>query len=219
MPDEHPPMNRRPWARALTICALTLPLLVAAQPRRPDPQQWQDVRHGHQHSYPVTGHRVSRLPAHATVIVRDNNRYWFDNGVWYAPQGNRYVVARPPYGIVVGGIPAFATVLTIGALTYYYANNVYYQPVAGGRYEVVPPPVDEPAPASASKPVFVYPRTGQTAEQQASDRYECHRWAVGQSGFDPTTVVTDGAQAIGTQRDDYGRATAACLEGRGYTVR
>ncbi len=135
---------------------------------------------------------------------------------WYAPQGSRYVVTRPPYGVVVVGLPAFASVQTIGAVTYYYANNVYYRPVAGGRYEVVAPPVDEPALAVASERVFVYPRMGQTAEQQASDQYECHRWAVGQSGFDPTTVLTDGSQAIGSQRDDYGRANAACLDGRGY---
>lgn len=37
---------------------------------------------------------------------------------------------------------------------------------------------------------FPYPRNGQSQEQQERDRYECHRWAVQQSGYDPTTNVS-----------------------------
>jgi len=33
---------------------------------------------------------------------------------------------------------------------------------------------------------FVYPSKGQTPEQQKKDRYECHTWAVQQTGFDST---------------------------------
>jgi hypothetical protein len=38
---------------------------------------------------------------------------------------------------------------------------------------------------AANAPV-IYPAKGQTAKQQDQDRYECHSWARGQSGFDPT---------------------------------
>ena len=31
----------------------------------------------------------------------------------------------------------------------------------------------------------VYPSNGQTAEQQAKDKYECSQWAASQSGFNP----------------------------------
>lgn len=34
--------------------------------------------------------------------------------------------------------------------------------------------------------MFIYPDRGQTPEQQSRDRYECHVWAVQQTGFDPT---------------------------------
>lgn len=37
--------------------------------------------------------------------------------------------------------------------------------------------------------VFAYPSAGQTQEQQSKDRYECHQWAVSQTGFDPTTAA------------------------------
>jgi len=41
-------------------------------------------------------------------------------------------------------------------------------------------------PALAQDDLFVYPKEGQSDEQQRKDRYECHMWAVQQTGFDPT---------------------------------
>ncbi len=41
------------------------------------------------------------------------------------------------------------------------------------------------APSSAQD-LFIYPAKGQSQEQQDKDRYECHSWAVQQSGFDPS---------------------------------
>lgn len=35
---------------------------------------------------------------------------------------------------------------------------------------------------------FAYPNGGQSQEQQASDRFQCHQWSVSQTGFDPTTA-------------------------------
>ena len=34
--------------------------------------------------------------------------------------------------------------------------------------------------------LYIYPNKGQSQEQQSRDRYECHRWAVQQTGYDPT---------------------------------
>ncbi len=39
---------------------------------------------------------------------------------------------------------------------------------------------------AVAQDLFVYPAKGQSNEQLATDRYECHRWAVQESGFDPT---------------------------------
>ena len=33
---------------------------------------------------------------------------------------------------------------------------------------------------------YIYPAKGQSAEQQQRDRFECHGWAVSQTGFDPS---------------------------------
>ena len=34
--------------------------------------------------------------------------------------------------------------------------------------------------------LYIYPNKGQSQEQQSRDRYECHLWAVQQTGYDPT---------------------------------
>ena len=34
--------------------------------------------------------------------------------------------------------------------------------------------------------MFIYPAKGQDQAQQDKDRYECHSWAVQQTGFDPS---------------------------------
>ena len=38
----------------------------------------------------------------------------------------------------------------------------------------------------AQTDMFIYPAKGQSQAQQDKDRYECHSWAVQQTGFDPS---------------------------------
>lgn len=55
-------------------------------------------------------------------------------------------------------------------------------------------PAPTPAPAPAPEPVsltkvYFYPTQGQSEEQQDRDRYDCHVWAVKQTGFDPSQQI------------------------------
>jgi hypothetical protein len=107
-------------------------------------------------------------------------------------------------------------------MPYYYADDTYYRYDGTARqYVTVAPPPEVQSQNGAQAPVgtdlIAYPKNGQSAEQQANDKYECHHWAATQSGFDPT----EGASASATQpkRSDYMRAQAACLDGRGYSVK
>jgi hypothetical protein len=43
--------------------------------------------------------------------------------------------------------------------------------------------------ASAQAGIYAYPRNGQSGEQQQRDKFECHQWAVQQTGFDPITAT------------------------------
>ena len=68
--------------------------------------------------------------------------------------------------------------------------------------------------------VFLYPKNGQTPDQQARDRYDCYRFAVAQSGFDPMRSNGDASPApAGETPSDYQRAQSACFEARGYSSR
>ena len=54
---------------------------------------------------------------------------------------------------------------------------------------VTPPPrtvVVQPPPPPPPQKIFVYPANGQSPEQTDRDRYECHQWAVQQTGVDPS---------------------------------
>ena len=51
---------------------------------------------------------------------------------------------------------------------------------------VTPPPRTYAVPAPPPQRVFVYPAHGQSPDQTERDRYECHNWAVQQTGVDPS---------------------------------
>jgi uncharacterized protein YcfJ len=44
--------------------------------------------------------------------------------------------------------------------------------------------------AAPAQDLFVYPESGQSAEQQDKDKYECHAWAKRETGFDPMARPT-----------------------------
>lgn len=43
-----------------------------------------------------------------------------------------------------------------------------------------------PVASATAQDIFIYPAQGQSQSQLDKDRYECHSWAVQQTGFDPT---------------------------------
>ena len=51
---------------------------------------------------------------------------------------------------------------------------------------VTPPPRTVAVAAPPPQKIFVYPKNGQSPEQTDRDRYECHLWAVQQTGVDPS---------------------------------
>ena len=191
-------------------------------PSRPGHGHYFDNRYNHGHYYPSRGSYVGHLPGRPYEVRHYRDRYYYDRGVWYRPYGPRYRVVHPPVGVFVTVLPAFATTVWFGGYPYYYANDIYYAWRPSRRvYEVVEPPREpEDVALSDSEEIYIYPRDGQSEERQAQDRFECHRWAVDQPGFDPS--VSGGGVARGERadrREDYFRALAACMDGRGYTVR
>ena len=64
---------------------------------------------------------------------------------------------------------------------------------------VAPPPRTYAVPAPPPQRVFVYPANGQSTEQTDRDRYECHLWAVQQTGFDPSRTDTNADERVVVQ--------------------
>jgi hypothetical protein len=183
-----------------------------------------DDRYSHNRSYPVRGYVAPALPRGYVNVRYRGSPYYFYRGSWYRPYGPRYIVAAPPFGIGLAYLPPFYTTVWFGGVPYYYADDTYYLWRPERReYVVSRPPSDSGevhADSGGSDDVFVYPKNGQSAEQQSTDRYECHSWAVQQTGFDPTrphgNVDESDAES---KRTDYRRAEGACLEARGYSVK
>lgn len=64
---------------------------------------------------------------------------------------------------------------------------------------------------------FIYPAKGQSADQQKKDEYECHGWAVQQTGFDPTQQTKSTANSAPSKSVGgsmvKGAATGAVIAG------
>jgi hypothetical protein len=116
----------------------------------------------------------------------------------------------PGYGLFLDALPLYYSTLWWNGVPYYYAYDNYYvwNNGIGGYQSVAPPPEirNQTTAQRGEADLFAYPKTGQSAEQQTRDRQECRTWAALQTGSN-----TDNEGSL--------RAQAACLEGRGYSVR
>jgi hypothetical protein len=129
-------------------------------------------------------------------------------------------------GLYFATLPYYYSTYWWGGVPYYYSDNTYYVWNSGvGQYQTVAPPPEVQAQvgvqssaqgSGGSTDLIAYPKNGQSDEQLGKDKFECHKWAVAQTGFDPTQPA--GGSAPGN-RSNYVRAQTACLEGRGYSVK
>ncbi len=136
------------------------------------------------------------------------------------------------YGLLFATLPLYCETYWWGGVPYYYADDNYYQwNDSAGAYETVRPPpgvVDQVQTQARPRELFIFPEAGQSNEQLARDREDCHRWAVAQVGFDPRVPAvgaagtpansSPSADSMAAKRMDYLRADGACLIGRNYTV-
>jgi hypothetical protein len=173
-----------------------------------------DGRYGHNHYYPSRGYVYGSLPVGAVSIGFGGGSYFFHGGVWYRPYSGRYIVVEPPLGIYLPVLPPDYATVWVGGAPYYYADGVYYSVAPGHGYVVVAPPagvdttqtVAPPAPQPVAPDPIFYPRNSQSAAQTEADRRDCNSWATTQPNAMADAKV-------------FERATEACMDGRGYTMR
>ena len=192
---------------------------------RPNDRPWPGRPDGHGNGWGPgpqyrPGYVVDRFPSKHWQVPYRGQSYYFSGGYWYRPQGPRYIVVQPPYGIRVGYLPDYARQVWIGSSLLFLAAGAYYayQPATQDYIVVQPPtsiPQPMPQPVSNGYDVVAYPANGQSASQIDQDRYDCYRWAVDQSGFDPATVTYAPSPAV---VQTYRQAQGNCLSSRGYQV-
>jgi len=144
--------------------------------------------------------------------------YW-GGGYWWGPWGWGW--GGLGLGLYFATLPYYYSTYWYGGIPYYYAGNTYYvYDGTMGQYRTVAPPLGPPDQAGVGEQgpsdLISYPKNGQSPDQQATDKYECYKWAVSQLGYDPTTA---GGGTVRRDLTDYNRAQTACLEARGYSVK
>ena len=191
----------------------------------PNDNRWPGRPDGHGNGWgPGPQHRpgyvIDRFPDRNYRVPYRGQDYFFSGGYWYRPQGPRYVVVTPPYGIRVHYLPDYAREVWVGGSLLFLAAGAYYAyEQSTQQYVVVQPPTQVPSPAPTSQgngyDVVAYPANGQSPAQVQQDGYDCYRWAVQQSGFDPRTVTYAPDPAV---VQTYRQAQGNCLGSRGYQV-
>ncbi|GLK91530.1 DUF6515 family protein [Pseudomonas turukhanskensis] len=165
------------------------------------------------------GYRVEHIPQGRWRVPHGGIDYYYADGYWYRPYGPSYIVVTPPYGVRVRTLPSYAEQLWIGSALYFIAAGTYYLYQADRQEYVVTSPPTQVTSNNGWQgngyDVVAYPARGQGQAQIAQDRYDCHRWAVNQSGFDPSQAAYAPAPNVA---DIYRRSLGACLAGRGYSV-
>jgi len=183
---------------------------------------WPGVRYGAGFAWflPV-------LPfGYATYYWGGNPYYYYDGGYYsWDPDYNGYVATDPPPVADGSGSdqPPPSDEGSQSQQSYDMQPQTYAPPPANPNSMATPPPAQpvaapaNPGPRNFSggvSDIVAYPRNGQSEQQTSTDKFECHKWSVSQTGFDPTRSINlEGTAA------DYRRAMGACMDARGYTVR
>lgn len=162
-------------------------------------------------------YRVRTLPRNYTRIVVRDKIYFYFSGIFYWPSDIGYVVINAPIGATVAYLPTGYISFYLGPRRYFYVNLTYFLWLPDTRQYIVvekPAGADEAIAKTSATDLVIYPKKGQSDEQRDKDRAACHRWAVKESGYDPSLPASKtGSKA------KYLRAIKACLEARGYIVK
>ncbi|WP_317045224.1 DUF6515 family protein [Formosa algae] len=84
------------------------------------------------------GFFITTLATTAIIVSVENQKYHYDNGVYYVAENDGYTVVQAPVGATVQTLPKEATTVEVNETTNnYYYGGAYYEKDANG-YTVVP---------------------------------------------------------------------------------
>ena len=183
-----------------------------------------DTRFSHNEFYHDLGWALPGVPRGAYLIHHGGDIFFYHGGEWYRRRGRLSVVVAAPVGAFAPVLPPFHTTVCWRGEPYYYADDTYYRWNAGAKeYEVVTPSAGIESAGTIEAPadlIRVAANEGQSADQQAQDRYQCRRSAVLTTGDDPSANGESASKnSAANEHAAYVHTEATCLEARGYTVK
>lgn len=96
------------------------------------------VHHRYRH-LPRRGSVVKSLHRSAIAINYRGIRYRYHSGIWYRPNGTKWMIVSPGYGVHIRRLPIGYNSIVYRSNTYYYYYGTYYIQ-KNGEYEVVRAP-------------------------------------------------------------------------------
>ena len=90
--------------------------------------------------FPIWGDFYWGISPFSLRFMYNNLYYYFDDGIYYRQDDDRYQVVPAPIGHLEKKLPKEAYQLIVDGQTYYYYFGTYYVS-AGKQYEVVQPPI------------------------------------------------------------------------------
>jgi hypothetical protein len=133
--------------------------------------------------------------------------YYYANDVYYtwSPDYSGYVATDPPPVVDSSGSAAAPDAPPPADAQYPSAQQYQGDPNAAANAAPAPPQAGAGESSQGQPRMFMYPKNGQSEEQQRTDKLACEKWASDQVG-------------LGANGPDYQRAMGACIQGRGYSV-
>ncbi|HXB10213.1 MAG TPA: DUF6515 family protein [Puia sp.] len=90
------------------------------------------------HWHPL-GFFLTALAADAVFLNFNNQRYYYDDGVYYQPANGGYSVVPAPVGAIVADLPPGYETTMVGNDTYFYFGGAFYVNTGQGYQVVVAP--------------------------------------------------------------------------------
>jgi len=118
-------------------------------------------RYYHYHDHPHYGMTIDFIADDFLPVAIDGARYYYYDGLYYAPVRHGYVLVEPPVGAVVPVIPEEYRTVVINGVTYYTDGGVYYIRRHHHEYMIVNPPIVRVAPQTV---VVEQPNQSRVAE-------------------------------------------------------
>ncbi|MGE5307797.1 MAG: DUF6515 family protein [Deltaproteobacteria bacterium] len=139
---------------ALVIGAAVIALQPCVSYAR-DSQYDRHTRYYRYHDRPRYGARIEFISNEYRPVTARGMRYYYYDGLYYAPGTQGYVLVEPPEGAVVPAIPFEYRPVIINGVTYYTDNSIYYVYTPYGYKVVRPMRVVQPPVAVAQQPAVV----------------------------------------------------------------